>query len=208
MDKPTRLNLMIAFAGVLLAMLSLGWQVFDKLYSSSEQLKPTITVTPTGSMMVEIVNVGAVNAYVEVPYLHLSTENGKGYGFYFNDNNEAARLLAPGDKATFICRALEDWQVTGFIAPQRVRIATVTVSSAKGFVRIFNLASPTWKDRLHSLYSLSAERYDDIEAAHVYEQVDFRSQRINGATHFKGEFYIAPDVAQQVAPSDAEKPRR
>lgn len=207
-DKPSRLSLTIAFVGVVLAILSLGWQVFDKLYSSRENLQSILTATSAGALMIEVVNKGAVNGYVEVPYLHLVTENGKGYGFYFNDNGEKARLLIPGDKATFVCRSLEDWQVTGFIAPQRVRRASVTVNSARDFIRIYDLASAKWKKRLRSIYSRSTERYDEIAVDYVYRHVDFRSRTTNGITHFLGEFYIPLKEAQQQVPADSDRPRR
>jgi hypothetical protein len=206
MDKTTRLNLMIAFTGVLLALLSLGWQVFDKIYSSSERLQSKLVVVHSGALKVEVVNVGPVNAYIEVQYLHLSTENGKGYGFYFDDSKEIPRLLAPNEKATFVCRALENWQVTAFIAPQRVRRAEVVVRSSREVTKVYNLASAEWKKKLRSLYGRSMEKYDEVTTSHVYAQVDFRSMTINGVTQFMSEFHMSNESPQLNEVVETEKP--
>lgn len=190
MDRVTRINTLVAVGGLILAILSLSWQIADKYFSSKEDLRASLRVLHTGRMKVEVVNEGSISAFVEVPYLHLSTENGKGYGFYFDDEKARPRLLAPGDKATFFCRVLEDWQVAGFIAPQRVRHAVVVVNSAKRAIRAFNLTTTEWKERLRSLYSRSTENYDKIDASYVYEQVDFTSMTINGRIHYRGDFYF------------------
>lgn len=84
----------VPLLALLVSVISLGWQIVDKYQSKQVSLKISLNIHSDYRMVVSVTNTGSHSAFIEKPYLHIITENGKGYGFFFDDKNEKAALLS------------------------------------------------------------------------------------------------------------------